>query len=332
MPWTLPLVNACQIDIQCIYVCAQWASIFFPRAGFVWDRKGIAPSPPVTGRGGDYRVASAYVTHRQPGPDWTPSLPALACLGAVLKAFAAGRVFGASSGTGPPWVLALHGWRRSHRDFDAVLDGVAAIALDLPGFGATPQPPEPWSTRQYAEWIAPVLDELAPGAVRRRPFLRGAGGRSSGRPATRADRRAGADGRPPGRQPGRPAHPSATGLPRRPGPAPQGRDRRPADGGPPPALRLGRLPGGRRRDAGRAGPGRQRDLRGPSGGLSGPGRAGLGTGRPRGARRRGRSGRRRSAGRPCSPSVPAPATWCRHQAPECLRAAILRHRPEQAAG
>ena len=83
----------------------------------------------------------------------------------MLKAFAAGRVFGASSGTGSPWVLALHGWRRSHRDFDAVLDGVAAIAVDLPGFGATPEPPEPWSTLQYAEWIAPIVDELAPGAV-----------------------------------------------------------------------------------------------------------------------------------------------------------------------
>jgi pimeloyl-ACP methyl ester carboxylesterase len=83
----------------------------------------------------------------------------------VLKAFAGGRLFGASSGSGTPWVLALHGWRRSHRDFDASLGGVAAIALDLPGFGATPPPPEAWSTRQYAEWIAPVLDELAPAAV-----------------------------------------------------------------------------------------------------------------------------------------------------------------------
>lgn len=83
----------------------------------------------------------------------------------MLKAFAGGRLFGATSGAGPPWVLALHGWKRTHRDFDAVLDGISAIAVDLPGFGATAPPPEAWSTAQYAEWIAPVLDELAPGAV-----------------------------------------------------------------------------------------------------------------------------------------------------------------------
>jgi pimeloyl-ACP methyl ester carboxylesterase len=83
----------------------------------------------------------------------------------VLKAFAGGRLFGATSGSGPPWVLALHGWKRTHRDFDAVLAGIPAIAVDLPGFGAAAPPAEPWSTAQYAEWIAPVLDELAPGAV-----------------------------------------------------------------------------------------------------------------------------------------------------------------------
>ncbi|HZD66295.1 MAG TPA: hypothetical protein VE152_09375, partial [Acidimicrobiales bacterium] len=63
----------------------------------------------------------------------------------MLKAYDAGRLFGTRTGTGPAWVLALHGWRRSHRDFDAVLGGrsgppVDAVALDLPGFGATPAP------------------------------------------------------------------------------------------------------------------------------------------------------------------------------------------------
>jgi pimeloyl-ACP methyl ester carboxylesterase len=83
----------------------------------------------------------------------------------VLKAYAGGRLFGATSGSGPPWVLALHGWRRTHRDFDQVLSGVDGIALDLPGFGASPSPPDGWSTRQYAECVGPVLDELLPGAV-----------------------------------------------------------------------------------------------------------------------------------------------------------------------
>jgi pimeloyl-ACP methyl ester carboxylesterase len=83
----------------------------------------------------------------------------------VLKAFAGGRLFGAASGSGDPWVLVLHGWKRTHRDFDQVLVGVDGIALDLPGFGAAPAPPDGWSTAEYAEWIAPVLGELAPGAV-----------------------------------------------------------------------------------------------------------------------------------------------------------------------
>jgi len=83
----------------------------------------------------------------------------------MLSSFMGGRVFGAAFGDGRPWVLALPGWARTHRDFVAVLDGLDAIALDLPGFGATPEPPEAWSTAQYAEYLVPVLDEMAPGAV-----------------------------------------------------------------------------------------------------------------------------------------------------------------------
>jgi pimeloyl-ACP methyl ester carboxylesterase len=83
----------------------------------------------------------------------------------VLKSFAEGRLFGSQSGTDRPWVLALPGWTRTHQDFDAVLDGLAGIAVDLPGFGATPAPPDAWSTADYAEWIAPVLDDLAPRPV-----------------------------------------------------------------------------------------------------------------------------------------------------------------------
>jgi pimeloyl-ACP methyl ester carboxylesterase len=83
----------------------------------------------------------------------------------VLKTFARGRLFGASFGDGRPWVLALPGWTRTHRDFGAVLDGIDAVAIDLPGFGAAPPPPEAWSTADYAEWVAPVLDDLVPGSV-----------------------------------------------------------------------------------------------------------------------------------------------------------------------
>jgi pimeloyl-ACP methyl ester carboxylesterase len=83
----------------------------------------------------------------------------------ALSTFAGGRLWGARYGTGAPWVLALHGWRRDHHDWDEVLDGLDAVALDLPGHGIAPEPPEPWSTQEYAEWVAPALRDLAAGPV-----------------------------------------------------------------------------------------------------------------------------------------------------------------------
>lgn len=84
----------------------------------------------------------------------------------MLRTFAGGRLFGTRSGDGDPAVLALHGWGRTHRDFDAVLrpmDGpeLPAVAVDLPGFGATPPPTEPWGSAEYARCVAAVLEEMA---------------------------------------------------------------------------------------------------------------------------------------------------------------------------
>lgn len=75
----------------------------------------------------------------------------------ALSTFASGRLWGARYGTARPWVLALHGWRRDHHDLDPVLAGLDGIALDLPGHGVAPEPPEAWSTAQYAELVATVL-------------------------------------------------------------------------------------------------------------------------------------------------------------------------------
>jgi len=84
----------------------------------------------------------------------------------ALRSFASGTLFGRTTGTARPTVLALHGWGRTHRDFDAVLapgDGTEldAVAVDLPGFGATPPPPEPWGSPEYAECLLPLLEDLA---------------------------------------------------------------------------------------------------------------------------------------------------------------------------
>jgi pimeloyl-ACP methyl ester carboxylesterase len=79
----------------------------------------------------------------------------------MLKTFAGGQLFGVTHGDGLPWILALPGWERDHRDFDVVCRGLDAVVLDLPGFGATAPPPEPWTTAQYAEHVAPVLEAMA---------------------------------------------------------------------------------------------------------------------------------------------------------------------------
>jgi len=83
----------------------------------------------------------------------------------VLRAFADGTIFGDTYGDGQPRVLALHGWRRDRSDFRSVLSGLDALAVDLPGFGASPEPPEAWGGAEYARALAPVLHELALPAV-----------------------------------------------------------------------------------------------------------------------------------------------------------------------
>lgn len=83
----------------------------------------------------------------------------------MLSAFAGGRLFGERHGSGTPRILALHGWGRSHADWSKVLEGFDAVALDLPGFGATPPPEEPWGLTEYAAAVRPVLDEMEPPVV-----------------------------------------------------------------------------------------------------------------------------------------------------------------------
>lgn len=100
----------------------------------------------------------------------------------MLRTFAGGRLFGSATGKGRASVLALHGWGRSHSDFDAMLRPaltdapgprtasataptaadaeLPAIALDLPGFGAAPPPSAPWGSPEYAAHVGAVLDEM----------------------------------------------------------------------------------------------------------------------------------------------------------------------------
>ena len=56
----------------------------------------------------------------------------------------------------------MHGWGRTHRDLLGCLEGTDAIALDLPGFGASPVPSAPGGAAAYADLVEPVLGECAP--------------------------------------------------------------------------------------------------------------------------------------------------------------------------
>ncbi len=78
-----------------------------------------------------------------------------------LRAYANGAVFVEEHpGDGPP-VLALHGWGRTRGDLAAVLAGRHSLAVDLPGFGASPEPPAGWGGAAYADCMAQVLAEIA---------------------------------------------------------------------------------------------------------------------------------------------------------------------------
>ncbi|MBV8529325.1 MAG: alpha/beta hydrolase [Candidatus Dormibacteraeota bacterium] len=66
-------------------------------------------------------------------------------------------------GDGKP-VLLLHGWGTSAELFVPIFDGLQSerrlIAPDLPGFGDTPPPAQPWSVHEYARWVVALLDRL----------------------------------------------------------------------------------------------------------------------------------------------------------------------------
>lgn len=88
----------------------------------------------------------------------------------MLRAYGDGTLFGEAYGPGPVRVVFLHGWRRSSRDFAAAAtslaaSGVASVALDLAGFGASPPPLRATGARGYAPGVARALADLGVGPV-----------------------------------------------------------------------------------------------------------------------------------------------------------------------
>ena len=90
---------------------------------------------------------------------------------AMLSGYLQGRAFGERFGTRARGCSRSHGWGRSHADFAGVLaathdqQALDAVALDLPGFGASPAPGKAWGAKEDAEFVCPLLVEMAAGVV-----------------------------------------------------------------------------------------------------------------------------------------------------------------------
>lgn len=76
----------------------------------------------------------------------------------ALRAF--GSLFGRQLGNGAPRVLGLHGWARTSADLVSCLEGLDAIVVDLPGFGATPAPDTAMGARGYADTLMPLFESF----------------------------------------------------------------------------------------------------------------------------------------------------------------------------
>ncbi|MFI5035924.1 MAG: alpha/beta fold hydrolase [Acidimicrobiales bacterium] len=88
----------------------------------------------------------------------------------MLQAFDDGRLFGEAYGEGPLQVIWLHGWGRRGQDFaraagQLAADGVASVALDLPGFGASPAPARAGGARAYADVVTAAWASTGAGPV-----------------------------------------------------------------------------------------------------------------------------------------------------------------------
>lgn len=61
-------------------------------------------------------------------------------------------------------LVCLHGWGGSKESFTELRDAlrgsnITILTPDLPGFGAEPEPTQPWTTDDYAEWVEQWLEK-----------------------------------------------------------------------------------------------------------------------------------------------------------------------------
>lgn len=78
----------------------------------------------------------------------------------MLESFCDGKLFAERTSIAPVEVVGLHGWARTRDDLARSLAGLNALAFDLPGFGASPEPPTVWGTKDYAALTAEAVASL----------------------------------------------------------------------------------------------------------------------------------------------------------------------------
>jgi pimeloyl-ACP methyl ester carboxylesterase len=78
----------------------------------------------------------------------------------ALRTHLDGAVFAEHLAGRAPRILALHGWGRDRHDLLPALAGREVVAVDLPGFGSSPEPPEAWGSAEYADAVAELAAEL----------------------------------------------------------------------------------------------------------------------------------------------------------------------------
>lgn len=71
----------------------------------------------------------------------------------MLRSLLDGRLF-ADAFSDTPRVVGLHGWGRTRADLTPIVEQFGGWSIDLPGFGASPEPPEAWGARRYADVVA----------------------------------------------------------------------------------------------------------------------------------------------------------------------------------
>lgn len=73
-----------------------------------------------------------------------------------------GQTLAERTGKSPAEVVALHGWGRTGADFDEILTGLDAVAVHLPGFGISDDPPAAWGSVEYADALAAAFKDSGP--------------------------------------------------------------------------------------------------------------------------------------------------------------------------